>query len=110
MRDEASGHDLGVTVQATPVSVDENGTTVQVEVLSVLREPGSSPAIAEQSFPATFQIPRGSAAYISGVLPHRNQLSDEETRLYGTNPVLRILNSPGFQGGATEFVILLQPQ
>jgi hypothetical protein len=110
LRDEASGHDLGVTVQVTPVLIDDTGTTVQVEVLRVLREAGAVPSVGEQSFQENFQIPRGSAAYISGVFPHRTQIPEEEARLYNSNPVLRILSSPAFQSGASEFVILIEPQ
>lgn len=110
LRDEASGHDLGVTVQVTPVLIDDTGTTVQVEVLRVLREAGAVPSVGEQSFQENFQIPRGSAAYLSGVFPHRAQIPEEEARLYNSNPVLRILSSPAFQSGASEFVILIEPQ
>jgi uncharacterized membrane protein YgcG len=123
--DEALGRDLGLTLQVTPLvstsaalaaaaaddSPSSNGALqIQIEVLRRLPEPGANPPLTEQTFQELFSIPRGGAAIVTGSLPHRNPLTDEEARFYSGNPILKVLTSPAFQNGTTEFAVLIEPR
>ena len=104
-RDEASGQNIGVTVQLTPISSDETGVAVQTEVMRVLREAGGT--VSEQSFQETFVIPKEGGAFMAGTVRPR-QLTSEESTFYRNASVLRVMASPSFQQQATDFVILIQ--
>lgn len=105
VRDEASGANIGVTVQLTPISYDDSGLTVQAEVMRVVKEAGGS--LGERAFQETWIIPKDGGAYMSGMLPRR-ELSEEEKAAYNQAGVLRVLNSGAFQKSTTDFVILIE--
>ncbi len=107
MHDETTGQNLGLTTQITPVSNDEQGVQVQVEIMRFLREGGSASQPTEQVVQEAFLIPKGGGAYLAGLLPHR-ALDAEETQKYSAASVLRILTSPSFQNNSSEFVVVIE--
>ena len=108
MRDPVSGQNLGLTMQLTPVQNDDQGLHVLVEIQRNLREgAGASATLTEQNFQQDFTIARHAGAYFTGVLPHR-PLDDNERQLYSGGGILKILSSPSYQQGASEFVIFIE--
>lgn len=107
MRD-ASGQDVGLTVQITPMSQDESGTDLQIELSRSVRYV-AQPVLEEASISENVIIPRGAAAFIAGALPRRN-LTSAEIELYRNASVLRVLTSDDYQSNQTEFVIFVAPK
>ncbi|MCM2282668.1 MAG: zinc ribbon domain-containing protein [Bdellovibrionaceae bacterium] len=105
-RDEATGQNVGISMQIVPVAHDENGLTMQVEVLRALREP-SSAQIAEQNFQETFVAPKGGGAFMIIPLPRR-ALTEDEARLYSGAQVLRVLGSRAYQANSSDLVIFIE--
>lgn len=106
-RDEATGQNVGITLQIVPVALDENGLTMQLEVLRVLREPGGAPQVSEQNFQETFVTPKEGGAFLAVPLPRR-PLTEEETRLYAGANVLRVLGSSTYQANNSDFLIFVE--
>jgi len=106
-RDEATGQNVGVTLQIVPVALDETGATMQIEVLRALRESGSVPQISEQNFQETFVAPKGGGAFLAVPLPRR-PLSEDEARLYAGAGVLRVMGSPAYQANSSDFLIFIE--
>jgi hypothetical protein len=105
VRDDATGANIGVTVQLTPVATEENGVTVQTEVTRVLKD--ATGGLDEHSFQESFIIPKDGGAYMSGTLPRR-ELTEADKTAYNNAGVLRVLNSGAFQKSTTDFVILIE--
>lgn len=110
-RDEMTGQNLGLSLHVTPTGMDTSGVQVQVDIHRLLRDPAARPPLESVNLPLPddFLIPRGGAAFISGLLPRR-QLDDSEEALYQSVNVLRILGSEAFRSGALEFVVFVESQ
>ncbi len=111
-RDEASGEAYGVWVYAKLVRVDEQGATVQIEVSRNLTDPGATGSVDQVNrLPlAEMTVPRGGAAYVTGLVPHRRtELSAQELRLYRNDRVLQVLTSEPFRSGLTDLAIFVEP-
>ncbi|HVK61951.1 MAG TPA: hypothetical protein VM432_10390 [Bdellovibrionales bacterium] len=106
-RDQATGQNLGFTIQVLPTTRDEQGTLLQIDVLRALREGGGP--VEETAFPLPdgFNVPPGGAVVISGVLPHR-QVNEAEERLYRGASVLKVMTDEAFRSGQTEAVIIIE--
>jgi hypothetical protein len=108
-RDPVLDQNIGLTTQITPTVIDELGAHLQIEVKRSMRAPaGTIPAIQEETFQEQIILKKDARAYLSGLLPHR-PLSEEETRNLNSNStILKVLASPDFQSGNSEFVVFVE--
>ena len=107
VRDDATDRNVGVTLQIVPTAIDENGLSMQVEILRALREGTSTPQVAEENFQEAFVAPKEGGVFLAVPLPRRT-LSDDETRLYSGANVLRILGFQSYQSNATDLLIFIE--
>ncbi len=106
-RDQATGQNIGLTVQVIPISRDEAGTHLQVDANRTLRDPSTGIDSLNFQMPETFSVPKGASVVISGVLPHRN-LGPDEQALYRNVNVLKAMAGERFRSGATDVAIIVQ--
>lgn len=117
VRDTQTGRNLGFAIEVTQVAIDEGtspaandgGLRLHIEALRTLRDIGANPPIEEAPIPLPelFEIPKGGAAFLAGVLPRR-QLKEEDERLYQSIKALRVMTSENFKSGLSEFVIFIE--
>jgi hypothetical protein len=105
-RDQATGQNIGFTVQVIPLSRDEAGSHLQIDANRTLRDPAGIDSINIQ-MPESFSIPKGSSVVITNVLPHR-QVGPEEQALYRNVNVLKAMTGDRFRSGATDVAIIIQ--
>lgn len=107
-RDQASGANIGFTIQVNPVGLEEAGAQIQVDVARVLRDAGPA-GVEEGNFAPseTFLVPKGSAIVVVGILPHKTP-TDSEANLYKTIGVLRPLTSAPFLAGQSEAILVIE--
>lgn len=103
-RDEATGQNIGLTLQITPVANDEQGVQLQVEIMRSLRE---ATGIVDQTFQESFLLTKDGGGFLAGTLPHRT-LDADDARLYGSTSVLRVMTSPSFQANNSDLLILIE--
>ena len=106
-RDQASGQNVGLTVQITALSHDELATHFQIDANRSLIGSSGAPESVDFQMPESFTVPKGGAFIISGVLPHRT-LSEAEDRLYRGVGVLKSMSSEAFRSGNTEVAIVVE--
>lgn len=107
MRDPQIDRNVGLTSQIIPTGMDENGLHFQIEIQRTLREPGSQTGVQEFSYQAEISLTKGSGAFITGLIPRR-QLEGQERAIYSNASVLKIMASPDFQQGFSEFVLFIE--
>lgn len=111
-RIEGTGEEYGLWVFAKLVRMDEAAITLQLELSRVLPNPNATGGVDQfNRLPIPeLSIPRGGAAFITGLIPHRPaQLSPTEIRLYRNDRVLQVLTSEPFRGQLTDFVVFVEP-
>jgi hypothetical protein len=111
-RDEATGQTIGVWIFAKLVRMDESSITMSFEVSRNLPSPTATGGVEQVNrLPLPeMTIPRGSAAFISGLVPHRQgQLSATEVRLYRADRVLQIMTSEPFRASSTDLAVFVEP-
>lgn len=106
-RDQATGQNLGFTVQVIPLSRDEAGSHLQIDANRTLRDPSSGFDSVNFQMPESFSIPKGSSVLITNVLPHR-QVGPEEQALYRNVNVLKAMTGERFRSGTTDVAIIIQ--
>lgn len=108
-RDPVLDQNIGLTTQITPTLIDEAGAHLQIEMKRSMRAPaGNNPPVQEESFQEQIVLKKDARGYLSGVLPHR-ALNEEEARNFGSNStILKVLASPDFQSGNSEFVVFIE--
>jgi len=107
MRDQATGQNIGLTVQVIPLSRDEAGSHLQIDANRTLRDPSTGVDSFNFQMPESFSIPKGSSVLITGVLPHRPVGPDEQT-LYRSVNVLKPMTGDQFRSGQTDVAIIIQ--
>ncbi|MEK7355284.1 MAG: hypothetical protein AAB250_02465 [Bdellovibrionota bacterium] len=107
-RDQATGTNLGFTVQINPVGLDEAGAQLQIDIARVLRDSGPS-GLEEANFAPgeTFLVPKGAALVVVGLLPRKTQTEVDAT-FYKNVGVLKPLTSAAFIGGQSEAVLVIE--
>ncbi len=107
-RDQATGANIGFTIQINPVGLDEAGAQIQVEITRVLKDQATT-GVDEASFAPseTFLVPKGGALVLVGVL-QRKTPTEAETNFYKSIGSLRILTSPSFIQGQSEAVLVIE--
>lgn len=99
---------VGLTSQIIPTGMDENGLHFQIDIQRVLREPGSPAGnVQEFNYQAELSLTKGSGAFIRGLIPRR-RLEAGESAMYANAGVLKIMASPEFQQGFSEFVLFIE--
>ena len=106
-RDQASGQNVGLTIQITALSHDELSTHLQIDANRSLIGTSGAPESVDLQLPESFIVPKGGALLIAGVLPHRT-LSDAEERLYRSVSVLKSMSTESFRSGNTEVAIVVE--
>jgi hypothetical protein len=106
-RDQATGQNIGLTVQVIPLSRDEAGTHLQIDAARTLRDPVNGTDSFTFQLPESFTIPKGGSFIMTGVLPHRSLAGDEPAIYRGVN-VLKPMVSDQFRNGATDVAIIIQ--
>lgn len=100
--------EIGLTTFFELADVDNNTLRGNLEIQRTWREAGQSGALEVQrkSFPAIFEIGGETGFFMSGVMPTQSNLEndDELTAI----DVYRILRSPQFRAGESEFVIFVE--
>lgn len=104
-RDPSTDRNLGLTSQIIPISMSENGLQLQVEVQRTLRQQGTT-GVQEFIYQAEITLTKGSGAFIYGLIP-RTALS-RDTAAYANAGVLKVIASPEFQEGFSEFVLFIE--
>lgn len=110
--DESVGQNIGLTLEITPFPSppDDLNTRLSIRARRMFRDPRSAPPIDQLVFPeGQFSVPRGSAVFLSGLLPKR-QLQDDESRLYNTVNILKILSLDSYKNGLSEFIVFIEPK
>lgn len=107
-RDQATGANVGFTLQINPVALDEAGAHVQIDLQRILRDSGPA-GLDEANFgpQETFVIPKGGALVVVGLLPRKTP-TDTEANFYRNVGVLRPLTSPSFTQGQSEAVLVIE--
>jgi hypothetical protein len=108
-RDPVLDQNIGLTTQITPTLIDEAGAHLQIEMKRSMRAPaGANPPVQEETFQEQIVLKKDARGYLSGVLPHR-PLNEEEARSFASNStILKVLASPDFQSGNSEFVVFIE--
>ncbi|MEK2689994.1 hypothetical protein [Bdellovibrio sp. GT3] len=102
------GVEIGLTTFIELSDVDGNSLRGNLEIQRTWREPAASGGfeIQRKSFPAIFEIGGENGFLMAGVMPTQSNLEndDELTAL----DVYKILRSPQFRAGESEFVIFVE--
>jgi hypothetical protein len=101
--------EIGLTTFIELGDGDGNNYRGNLEIQRSWREisPGGGPGgIQRRSFPAIFEIGGSSGFFISGVMPTKSNLENDDELT--TIDVYKILKSEDFQHGDTDFVIFVE--
>ncbi|HEX7672850.1 MAG TPA: hypothetical protein VF412_01695 [Bdellovibrio sp.] len=100
--------EIGLTTFFELNDLDSNNLRGNLEIQRTWREPGATGGfeIQRKSFPAIFEIGVGTGFFISGVMPTQSFLEndDELTSI----DIYKILRSPQFRSGDSDFVIFIE--
>jgi len=106
-RDDSSDQNVGVTLQILPLTNDDSGSQLQVEVIRLIRDSPGAAMPTERIYQEVFTVSRGGGIFLAGILPRRS-LNEDEVRFYSSASILRIMTSSAFQNASSEFVIFLE--
>lgn len=78
----------------------------ELEIGRALRESEGTALPARRSYPLSFELQKGQAFYVSGILPHRDlmELNEELSSIQ----VFRLFKSPNFLKGDSELTIFFE--
>lgn len=100
--------EIGLTTFFELNDMDSTNLRGNLEIQRTWREPSASGGfeIQRKSFPAIFEIGSGTGFFLSGVMPPQSLLEndDELTSI----DIYKILHSPQFRSGDSDFVIFVQ--
>lgn len=100
--------EIGLTTFVDLSDVEPTSLRGNIEIQRNWRElsPSGVMEVQRKSFPAIFEIGGGTGFFMSGVLPHITPLEDEEGLTQ--QAIYKILKSPQFKDGESEFVIFVE--
>ena len=100
--------DAGLGFFIEPTELDANVFRGNLEIRRSWPELNASqaPEIVRKSFPAIFEVASGAGFFVSGVLPRKTPLENDNE--FTSIDVYKILRSPAFQKGDSEFVIFIE--
>jgi hypothetical protein len=99
---------VGLEIFIEPTGLDAQSFRGNMDVRRTWMELGANqtPKSFNKSFPASIELTSAAGFFISGVLPRKTPV-DNDNEIANIN-VFRILRSPAFQRGDTEFVIFIE--
>ncbi len=103
--------EIGLTTFFELNDMDSNNLRGNLEIQRTWREPNSSTGgggfeIQRKSFPAIFEIGTGTGFFISGVMPTQSNLENDDELM--AIDIYKILHSPRFRAGDSDFVIFIE--
>ncbi|MNL11095.1 hypothetical protein D3C87_1319160 [compost metagenome] len=100
--------DIGLTTDIEPMDLDADSFRGNIQIHRNWLElnPQQAPEVVRRTFPAIFEIAQGTGFFISGVVPRRTPLDQDND--FTSMDVYKILRSPAFQKGDSEFVIFIE--
>lgn len=99
--------EIGLTTFFEINEMEGNNLRGNIEIQRTWKEMGSSGfEIQRKSFPAIFEIGNDSGFFLSGVMPTQSNLENEQELT--AIDVYKILRSPRFRDGNSEFVIFVE--
>ncbi|MBO9667720.1 MAG: hypothetical protein J7501_13015 [Bdellovibrio sp.] len=100
--------EIGLTTFFELADIDTNNMRGNLEIQRTWREaaPAGNFEIQRKSFPAIFEIGGGTGFFLSGVMPTQSNLENEDELT--SIDVYKILRSPQFRAGDSEFVIFIE--
>ena len=104
-RDPAIGRNLGLTSQIIPTGMDENGLHFQIDIQRTFKQSGTT-GVTESAYQAEISLTKGAGAFIYGLIPRG--LDARERAAYANAGVLKVMASPDFQDGFSEFVLFIE--
>jgi hypothetical protein len=99
---------LGLAIELEPMNLDNdtfNGN-IQIHRSWIELGPNQAPETIRKTFPATFEITPGTGFFMSGVVPRKTPLDVDPD--FTSMDIYKILRSPSFQKGDSEFVIFIE--
>lgn len=99
--------DIGLTTFLGINEIEGNTLRGNIEIQRSWREPLNSGSfeIQKRSFPAEFEVDAESGFFISGIMPRRSYLDNDQE--LSNIEVYKILASPQFRSGESNFVIFI---
>lgn len=100
--------DIGFHSSIETIETENQSLRANLEIIRQWKEnlPQEGNPIVKTAFPATFEIHGDSTFFISGLLPRKTNLDNEE-ELLGIEP-FKIIKSPRFKSEDSELVIFIQ--
>lgn len=100
--------ETGLETLIEPIELDRDSFRANLEIRRSWVElgPNQNMEPTRKSFPAIFEVGTGTGFFMSGVIPRKTPL-DQENELTAMD-VYKILRSPSFQKGESEFVIFIE--
>lgn len=102
--------EVGFTTFLTVNVVENNALRGNMSLRRSWREPtsGGNFEVQKKAFPAEFEIDDNSGFFLSGVMPRRAYVEDEQE--LENNDIFKILSSPQFKAGESNFIIFIDFQ
>lgn len=102
-----ANNEIGLTTFLGISDVESNTLRGNVEIQRSWREPLPSGGfeVQKRSFPAEFEVDAESGFFISGVMPRRSYLDNDQD--LSNIEIYKILASPQFRSGESNFVIFI---
>lgn len=103
-----STFEVGLTTFLSVSELENDNLRGSIEIHRSWREPGSSGGfdVQKKSFPAEFEVDSESGFFISGVMPRRSHLDNDQDLINATD-IYKILASPQFKSGESNFMIFI---
>lgn len=106
---EVQGERLGLALRAVPLSSDESGAQLRIEIVRTMADLPTSPQVYDLKLPLadTFVIPKGGAAFVVGSLPRR-RLSEAEQKLFANVAIFQVMKSENYFSAVSDFLIFIE--
>ena len=100
--------DIGLSIDIEPMDLDGDSFRGNIQIHRSWLEinPAQAPEVVRRTFPAIFEIAPGTGFFISGVVPRRTPLDHDND--FTSLDAFKILRSPSFQKGDSDFVIFIE--
>lgn len=97
---------LGIFIEPTDLEANNFRGNIEVRRNWIELNANQASEIVRKAFPAIFEVAQGTGFFISGVVPRKTPLDNDNE--FTSIDVYRILRSPAFQKGDSEFVIFIE--
>ena len=108
LKDRANPNiEVGIATFFEINEIENNSLRGNIELQRNWKEPiATGFEIQRKSFPAIFEIGGGTGFFLSGVMPRRSHLENENELI--AIDIYKILRSPRFKAGESEFVVFVE--